>query len=76
MTNETITLPTDATRAVSVSDLSDAQHSAVLLHGLLEGTSFLDNEGQKNSRTATLEVAVGLAGRPVDELFSLEARKQ
>lgn len=75
MTHETATHSPVAAHPKRAKDLSDAHHNAVLLFGLLEGTFYLDNEGQGNAMTASLEVALQMAERLVDELEALGSAK-
>lgn len=75
MTQETATHSPVVAHPKRVRDLSDAQHNAVLLFGLLEGTFYLDNEGQGNAMTASLEVAMHMAERLADELETLGSAK-
>lgn len=71
MTNHTSTISQPPARPKRVVEIKDIQHDAVLLHGLLEGTFHLDNEGQANAMTASLEVAMLMAERLANDIETL-----
>ncbi|MCF3595476.1 hypothetical protein LZG00_15900 [Rhodobacteraceae bacterium LMO-12] len=54
--------------------LSNCQHSALLLKGMLEGIGHLDNEGHENAMTAVIEVASQLAERLSNDLDAVNMR--
>lgn len=58
MTNDNAATANDNLCQVSKSALSDVQHEAVILLGLIEGIAHLDNDGHDNAKTATIEVAL------------------
>lgn len=55
--------------------LSDCQHDAVLLHGMLEAIDFIENEGAcDGGRTALVMIAVQRSRQLISDLEMVEAR--
>lgn len=75
MTNDNADSANHETRAVISGDLRDVQHEAVMLHGLIEGIAHLDNDGQDNARTATIDIAMRLADQLAIRISDLGERK-
>lgn len=53
-------------------NLSDCQHDAVILMGLIDAIDLLDNEGQRNAMTSVVSIALKAARQLADDLDSVK----